>query len=92
MLSWRLVHQEHVLTNLHNGPAGVEDRLLPVSGKALAGDGLGVRVQEPCVQKLPDQELQPACGVEMVHVGQPVRVDLCHQGHGFAEVGEVLQV
>ncbi len=26
MLSWRLVHQEHVLTNLHNGPRGVEDR------------------------------------------------------------------
>ena len=26
MLSWRLVQQEHVLTNLHNGPDGVEDR------------------------------------------------------------------
>ena len=26
MLSWRLKHQEHVLTNLHNGPHGVEDR------------------------------------------------------------------
>ena len=26
MLSWRLIHQEHVLTNLHNGPNGVEDR------------------------------------------------------------------
>ena len=26
MLSWRLLHQEHVLTNLHNGPNGVEDR------------------------------------------------------------------
>lgn len=26
MLSWRLRHQEHVLTNLHNGPHGVEDR------------------------------------------------------------------
>ena len=26
MLSWRLKHQEHVLTNLHNGPKGVEDR------------------------------------------------------------------
>ena len=26
MLSWRLVQQEHVLTNLHNGPNGVEDR------------------------------------------------------------------
>ena len=26
MLSWRLKHQEHVLTNLHNGPNGVEDR------------------------------------------------------------------
>lgn len=26
MLSWRLVHQEHVLTNLHNGRDGVEDR------------------------------------------------------------------
>lgn len=26
MLSWRLIHQEHVLTNLHNGPHGVEDR------------------------------------------------------------------
>jgi arylsulfatase A-like enzyme len=26
MLAWRLVHQEHVLTNLHNGPLGVEDR------------------------------------------------------------------
>ena len=26
MLSWRLIHQEHVLTNLHNGPQGVEDR------------------------------------------------------------------
>lgn len=26
MLSWRLVHQEHVLTNLHNGSNGVEDR------------------------------------------------------------------
>ncbi len=26
MLSWRLKHQEHVLTNLHNGPQGVEDR------------------------------------------------------------------
>ena len=25
MLNWRLVHQEHVLTNLHNGPNGVED-------------------------------------------------------------------
>lgn len=25
MLSWRLKHQEHVLTNLHNGPNGVED-------------------------------------------------------------------
>jgi hypothetical protein len=25
MLSWRLVQQEHVLTNLHNGPNGVED-------------------------------------------------------------------
>ena len=25
MLSWRLVHQEHVLTNLHNGPNGVVD-------------------------------------------------------------------
>jgi arylsulfatase A-like enzyme len=29
MLSWRLVQQEHVLTNLHNGPAGVEDRRRP---------------------------------------------------------------
>ena len=29
MLSWRLVHQEHVLTNLHNGPTGVEDRRRP---------------------------------------------------------------
>lgn len=26
MLSWRLKHQEHVLTNLHNGPNGIEDR------------------------------------------------------------------
>ena len=26
MLSWRLLHQEHVLTNLHNGPNGVENR------------------------------------------------------------------
>lgn len=26
MLSWRLVHQDHVLTNLHNGPRGVENR------------------------------------------------------------------
>ncbi len=26
MLSWRLKHQEHVLTNLHNGPHGLEDR------------------------------------------------------------------
>ncbi|MEO6625303.1 MAG: alkaline phosphatase family protein [Burkholderiaceae bacterium] len=26
MLTWRLLHQEHVLTNLHNGPNGVEDR------------------------------------------------------------------
>ena len=26
MLSWRLRHQEHVLTDLHNGPNGVEDR------------------------------------------------------------------
>jgi len=26
MLSWRLLHQEHVLTNLHLGPNGVEDR------------------------------------------------------------------
>ena len=26
MLSWRLKHQEHVLTHLHNGPHGVEDR------------------------------------------------------------------
>lgn len=25
MLSWRLLHQEHVLTNLHNGPNGVLD-------------------------------------------------------------------
>lgn len=25
MLSWRLVHQEHVLSNLHNGPEGVVD-------------------------------------------------------------------
>jgi arylsulfatase A-like enzyme len=29
MLSWRLVQQEHVLTNLHNGPTGVEDRRRP---------------------------------------------------------------
>ena len=26
MLSWRLRQQEHVLSNLHNGPSGVEDR------------------------------------------------------------------
>ena len=26
MLSWQLLHQEHVLSNLHNGPQGVEDR------------------------------------------------------------------
>jgi arylsulfatase A-like enzyme len=26
MLSWRLLHQEHVLTNLHTGPNGLEDR------------------------------------------------------------------
>ncbi len=26
MLSWRLLQQEHVLSNLHNGPQGVEDR------------------------------------------------------------------
>jgi arylsulfatase A-like enzyme len=26
MLSWRLRHQEHVLTNLHCGPKGLEDR------------------------------------------------------------------
>ena len=26
MLSWRMLHQEHVLTNLHLGPNGVEDR------------------------------------------------------------------
>jgi arylsulfatase A-like enzyme len=26
MLSWRLVHQEHVLTNLHTSPTGVQDR------------------------------------------------------------------
>ncbi len=26
MLAWRLVHQEHVLSNLHNGRNGVEDR------------------------------------------------------------------
>lgn len=25
MLSWRLRHQEHVLTDLHNGPSGIED-------------------------------------------------------------------
>jgi hypothetical protein len=25
MLSWRLRHQEHVLSNLHNGANGVED-------------------------------------------------------------------
>jgi len=25
-LSWRLVQQEHVLTNLHNSPQGVQDR------------------------------------------------------------------
>lgn len=26
MLSWRMKQQEHVLSNLHNGPNGVEDR------------------------------------------------------------------
>ena len=26
MLSWQLLHQEHVLSNLHNGPQGVKDR------------------------------------------------------------------
>jgi len=25
-LSWRLQQQEHVLSNLHNGPQGLEDR------------------------------------------------------------------
>ena len=32
MLSWRLVQQEHVLTNLHNGPGGVEDRSVRPAG------------------------------------------------------------
>ena len=26
MLSWRLLHQEHVLTNLHTSPQGLQDR------------------------------------------------------------------
>jgi len=29
LLSWRLLHQEHVLSNLHNGPQGVEDQPAP---------------------------------------------------------------
>ena len=66
--------------------------LLAVLRKAVPHDGLHVVMQQACAQKLADHIAKPACGVEMVHVGQPVWIDFGHQRHGFGQIREVFEV
>ncbi len=71
--------------------AVLQHRFLRVAREPVAGDGAHVLVQQAELQELADQEPQAARGVEVVHVRQPVRVDLGHHRNGVRDIGEVLR-
>ena len=60
-------------------PALAQHRLLRVAGQSVARDGAHVAVQQPGVEQLADHEAEPAGGMKMVHVGEPVGIDPRHQ-------------
>ncbi len=72
-------------------PVAVELGLAGIGRQTLARDGLGVGVQQAGIEQLADHVGQPARGVEMVHVRQPVGIDPRHQRHHGGDFGEVLQ-
>ena len=67
-------------------------RLLPVKRQAFPRDGFGIGVEQPIVQQLPDHEAKPACGMEMVHIGKTVGIDLGHQRHSGRDICKILQI
>ncbi|EAU45919.1 hypothetical protein R2601_21652 [Salipiger bermudensis HTCC2601] len=66
--------------------------LLGVARQPVAGDGADILVQQPRIEQLADQVLQPTRGVEMVHVGQPVGIDLGHQWRDRGDRLEILEL
>ena len=68
----------------------VEVRLVAVAPEAVAGDRVDVRVQQPGVEQLAEQERHAAGGVEVVDVGGAVGIDAREQRHDRREVGEVV--
>ncbi len=67
-------------------------RFVAIMAKPFTCDGLGIAVQQPCIQQLPDHIGQAARRVEVVHIGQTVRVDLGHQRHRLTDFIKVRQI
>ena len=68
---------------------GVETRLDRIVVE-LAPDGLRVAMHKAGPEKLADQEAHAAGGVEMVHVGLPVRINPGQKRRHFRKIGEIL--
>ena len=62
-------------------------RLGIAAQSAVAGDGQHVRMQEAGVQQLADDEGHAARGLELIHVGEAVRIDARQERHGGREAG-----
>ena len=58
----------------------------------LPRDRFGIRMQHPLFQQIADHIAKPACRMEMVHIGQPVRIDPRHQRRHIGQFREIFPV
>ena len=63
-----------------------------VFGQPAACDGFGVGVQKSRIQQLANHVAKPACGVEVVHVCQPVWIDPRHERCDLGQVREIFPI
>ena len=68
----------------------IENRLLGVAGQAAPGDGIDVLVQQAGFEQRTHHERHAAAGMEVVHVGLPIGVDLGQRRGNGGQVGHVL--
>ncbi len=73
-----------------DGAGLVEHRLGRVGGEAVAPDRLDVLVQEAGLEQLADHESHAAGGMEVIHVGEAVRIDARQKRHHVREIGEIV--
>ena len=68
----------------------VEERLLDIAAQALADHGVHILMQQAGVEQRAHHEGHAAAGMEMVHVGLAVGVDLRQRRHHLGKIGHVL--